>query len=196
MSDQGAIYMGRDPSEAGNVFRYNFFHDISTTTPAGTGCRRSSSMTGHRSARTISGNVFYKTGNTGVVKFYGGGENPIVNNIVVDCPKLLQAQSTLPDGPCKFMSKDLGHERCFKTVNVTKPPYSERYPVLCAVALGEKPVGHPLLRNYVVNGDDSQFVDAEKLDFTLKADSKVYQEIEGFEKIPFGKIGLYKDEYR
>jgi len=34
------------------------------------------------------------------------------------------------------------------------------------------------------------------MNFQLKGDSIVYQKIPGFKKVPFEKIGLYKDEYR
>ena len=40
------------------------------------------------------------------------------------------------------------------------------------------------------------FVDAENMNFQLRDDSIVYKKIPGFKRIPFEKIGLYKDKYR
>ena len=40
------------------------------------------------------------------------------------------------------------------------------------------------------------FVDPEKMNFQLKDDSPVYRQIPGFQRIPFEKIGLVRDEYR
>jgi len=196
MSDQGAIYMGRDPSEAGNRFQYNFFHHVENFHEGGHGVQAIFFDDYSAACATVFGNVFYKTGNTGVIKFYLGGQNPIVNNIVIDCPQLLQRNSCKPDGPYKFMQEGLGHERCFKTLDVTKPPYSVRYPVLRDVALGIKPVDHPLIKNYIVKDDLSQFVDPDKMNFALKPDTTVYQDIPGFAEIPFGRIGLYQDACR
>jgi len=47
-----------------------------------------------------------------------------------------------------------------------------------------------------VTEENPGFVDAAQMNFQLRADSLVYQKIPEFKKIPFEKIGLYKDEYR
>lgn len=191
MSDQAAIYSGRDPSEAGTMIRHNFFHHLSSNHPGGHGVQGIffddyGTYTAH-----VVGNVFYKAGSTGVIKFFRGGESPIVNNIVVDCPRLLQDQSCDHDAFLKFMHEDeLGSKRVRKAVDIMKPPYSDKYPVLVKLYKNERKLSHPMERNYVVNGDLSQFVDPESLNFQLKDDSSVYTDIPGFERIPFERIGL------
>ncbi len=49
--------------------------------------------------------------------------------------------------------------------------------------------------NYVTDADPG-FVDAAAMDFRLRDDSVVYREVPGFERIPFEKIGPYRDELR
>lgn len=44
--------------------------------------------------------------------------------------------------------------------------------------------------------DDPGFIDLDSLNLQLKDDSIVYQKIPGFEKIPFEKIGVQRDEFR
>ena len=51
-------------------------------------------------------------------------------------------------------------------------------------------------KNNLVTKDDPGFVDMKNGNFNLKAGSKVYKEIPGFQKIPFDKMGIYKDQYR
>jgi hypothetical protein len=51
-------------------------------------------------------------------------------------------------------------------------------------------------KNNLVTKDDPGFVDMKNGNFNLKADSKVYKKIPGFQKIPFNKMGIYKDQYR
>lgn len=51
-------------------------------------------------------------------------------------------------------------------------------------------------KNNMVSDDLGLFVDVETLDFTLKPDSAVFQEIPGFQQIPVSKIGIYPDAYR
>lgn len=197
MSDQGAIYSGRDPSESGNVIRHNFFHHVEDHHPGGHGVQAIFFDDYGSTTATVFGNVFYKAGNTGVVKFFRGGESPIINNIVIDCPRLLQAQSCDPKKFLDWMHHDpLAQSRLRQEVDILAPPYSVKYPRLVALYKGERTLGHPMERNYVVNGDHSEFVDAAALDFRLKKDSTVFTEIPGFEPIPFEKIGLYRDKWR
>ncbi len=48
----------------------------------------------------------------------------------------------------------------------------------------------------LVTDTDPGFVNAEHMDFRLREDSEVYRRVPGFERIPFEKIGLYRDQYR
>ena len=48
----------------------------------------------------------------------------------------------------------------------------------------------------LITDKDPGFVDAAAGNFTLKRDAAVFKQLPGFRPIPFGKIGLYKDELR
>ena len=197
-SDQAAIYMGRDPSEAGNMICYNFFHDIrqSEAHKAGWGVQAIFFDDYSVCSATVEGNVFYKAGSSSVVKYYHGGNSYIQNNIMVDCPRGLDPLHATTKGLREFLKGDLMQKRLHESVNVLAPPYSDKYPDLVKLVKEEKELEWPYERNYEVKGDYSQFVDAENMNFNLIPDSKVYTEIEGFEPIPFDKMGLYKDQYR
>ena len=196
MSDQGAIYMGRDPSESGNQFRYNFFHDIYNRHSGGHGVQAIFFDDMCTYGATIYGNVFVKAGSTGVVKFNGGGESPVVKNIMVDCPRIFLAGNNNYERVVEFMAGEMGKQRLTEQVNILVPPYSIKYPVVTDIYNGKRHVSFPELNNYQVKGDYSQFVDAKNWNFNLKPDSKVYKEMRGFKPIPFDKIGLYTDSYR
>jgi hypothetical protein len=43
---------------------------------------------------------------------------------------------------------------------------------------------------------DPGFVDRDAMDLGLRNDAAVYADVQGFEQIPFAKIGLYVDEFR
>lgn len=51
------------------------------------------------------------------------------------------------------------------------------------------------VNNYRTDGDPG-FVDYKNGDFNLKSDSEVFKKIDGFEALPFDRMGLYLDEYR
>ena len=196
MSDQGAIYMGRDPAESGNMFRYNFFHDIYNRHKGGHGVQAIFFDDMCTYGATIFGNVFVRAGSTGVVKFNGGGESPIINNIMIDCPRGLQKTNCSTKRVVDSMKNELGQKRLIEDVNILEPPYSTKYPVVADIYTGKRELSFPYECNYEVKGDYSQFVDAEKWNFALRKDSTVYDTIKGFEPIPFDKMGLYVDEFR
>lgn len=52
-----------------------------------------------------------------------------------------------------------------------------------------------MINNFVTQKDPG-FVDKDHLNFQLKDNSIVFEKLKGFKKIPFEKIGLYKDQYR
>jgi hypothetical protein len=98
-------------------------------------------------------------------------------------------------------------------VDITKPPYSERYPDLAhmpehadrnfvwrnlAVSCGQFAARdrgvNELLDNCVYTADPG-FVDPASRNLALKDGSPVYQRF-GFRQIPFAEIGLYQDESR
>ena len=111
-----------------------------------------------------------------------------------------------------FFPKKLREE-----VDITKPPYTTRYPELVGY-LDYRP-GTPRVstaaRNVLVRcgklssgnwradpaeqlvlDHDPGFVDTAGGDYTLREDSEVFRHLPGFEPIPFHEMGLYCDEFR
>ena len=50
--------------------------------------------------------------------------------------------------------------------------------------------------NVTTYENDPGFVDRDAMNLSLLDDAAIYSDVEGFEKIPFAKIGLYVDEFR
>lgn len=196
-SDQAAIYMGRDPSECGSSIRYNYFHDIVNSHAEGQGVQAIyfDDMSTH--GASIFGNVFVRTGDYGVIRFNGGGECPIVNNVVVDCDcRFIRGNGRGNTRRVRgLMKSEMGQTRLLEAVDILDPPYSVKYPVIAAIYNKERNVQHIEHTNFEVGKDYSQFVDPANGDFTLKPDSAAF-DIEGFEPIPFNFIGLYQDKWR
>jgi hypothetical protein len=183
-SDMGAIYMGRDPSAVGNSFSYNFFHNING------GARHAIYLDdGSVDGATVIGNVFFTPLN-GVIKLNGGGNRLIRNNIFVDPNRAITTPKEDPTDKARHSLAN--NPRARKHVDITKPPYSTKYPDLFAIYEGRLNVVTSEEGNYITNKDYSQFVDADNMNFKLKDDAKVFTEIKGFEPIPFEKIGLQR----
>jgi hypothetical protein len=205
--DMGAFYMGRDPSEQGNILRYNFWHHI-----------------GNRHGNTLSiyfdddscgtevyGNIVYSTlSSWGPVGINGGCDHIFHNNIFIE------NTATVPPGRVKrnynWKTDTLQNKRLREDLDITLPPYSVRYPRLLesysierganlgneiwynvSVNSGEFGEGTNSLKGNLVVNDDPGFVDLKNMNFQLRCDSIIYEKIPEFKKIPFEKIGLCKE---
>lgn len=149
----------------------------------------------------------------------GGRDNVLANNVFAYCGRAIHLDAR-GVGDNHSNSKTL-HDR-LKAVNHDRPPYSRRYPALARILRDEpgKPKGNVIERNICVGGSwdvfylsrsqefvrslvklennltesDPGFVAPKKGDFRLRKGSPALKL--GFKPIPFGKIGLYRDEYR
>ncbi|MFC1474568.1 right-handed parallel beta-helix repeat-containing protein [bacterium] len=217
-NDVGALYIGRNWTERGNIVRHNFFHHIRSMFGYGasSGGLGASSvyLDDMASGTTVYGNIFYKASRA---TFIGGGrDNRIDNNVFIDCDVAVlvdargvgwASQSVKPGG--------VMHERLVD-MNYKNPPYSERYPELIGILEDDPglPKGNVIARNIIYKTEflmlqnvdrklltiknnfegDPEFTDPENMKFYLKYRSPAL--VTGFERIPIADIGLYKDKYR
>ena len=214
--DMGAFYMGRDPSEYGNMIRYNFFHHIGRH-QGGHGTQAIFFDDG-ATGTTVHGNVIYKTSGS-ALKCHGAIDNIYTNNILIDnrsCdPGNGWGAKRWHDYYGTSTDKGYLNERLRKHVDILESPYSTSYPELAGRY--KSPLsdwhGNILQRNVSVRSGsirqdgeyrkdnwttdkDPGFEDMIRGDFTLRSDSSVFEKIHGFEPVPFAKMGLYKNFYR
>ena len=81
--DAGAIYGGKDYTAQGNIFRYNYFHDIFSIAKTNAGVFAiycDDAMGGS----TITQNVFR---NCGAVFYHGGHNMTFTGNVIIDAPE-------------------------------------------------------------------------------------------------------------
>ena len=132
-NDTSPWYIGRDPSDRGNVVRYNYIHHCGNPERMNMGIYCDDSSTGV----LIYGNVFYKMNtNHGVLFSNSGWDLTMKNNIVIEPISATfeisahyytwAAREAVP----MFGEKGLIRNRLTKSVNVYEAPYSERYPEL------------------------------------------------------------------
>jgi hypothetical protein len=249
--DAGAFYTGRDWTSQGNVLRHNYVHDL-----GGGDAKQINTMGFYLDdcdcGDTIEGNVFYHAGRA--IMIGGGRDNPVLNNLVVDCPIGLHIdargmtwkQWNNPGDPSWCL------EAKAERLHYTEPPWSVRYPQLAAIMQQNprQPLGNSVKHNVfvdcgkqvcdfdanvktllnsfeiagnlavnttgvtngvapAVNGTgfanlkgtpeepiDLGFENAAQGNFSLRRSARLLKELPGFERIPFEKIGLYRDEYR
>lgn len=211
--DCGAFYMGRDPSERGTVLRYNYWHHLGSEMTHGSCAIYFDDGAG---GQTVEGNVFYKAsgGAFGAVFNHGGHDNLVVNNVFIDCERAVAAS---PWGVAywkEWLHGDLWKQRLREIVDITQPPYTERYPALIgffesdthlrlnrlernlAVRCGSLANGNWEVRDCLTVTEDPGFADQATENFQLREDALVLQRLPGFKPIPFSEIGLYVDGYR
>lgn len=207
--DQGASDMWANPTYRGNVFRYNYWHDMGSGQAVGqAGIRLDDWISGVQ----IYGNVFQRCadGGFGGVQINQGADNLIENNLFVDCKAAVSGGAGSPEGWQRFLSSDQGRGY-LQEVRALTPPSVRRYPELAH--LGQDPQ-NSVARNVVLNcgtflRNDQRFDlldnavavanpgfgNPEQGDFTVKAGTPLWNRL-SFQPIPFPQIGLYADAYR
>ncbi|QNK57382.1 Ig-like domain-containing protein [Paenibacillus sp. PAMC21692] len=219
--DAGAVYAGRNWTERGNVIRYNFFHDI-----GGLGGRvgvNAIYLDDAMSSAATYGNVFYDLYRAVVIG--GGRDHSIENNLIIDGVQSIFIDDraySLPDWFKHSMDPDGPLYTSLYAVPFQEEPWSSRYPELASILDDNPgiPAGNSVRKNVMINsgemqiadivkeygvvennltldaGQDPGFVDADNMNFSLKPESIVFDQVEGFEDIPFDNIGLYQNDKR
>ncbi len=132
-NDTSPWYIGRDPSDRGNVVRYNYFHHCGNKDRMTMGIYCDDSSTDV----LVYGNVFYKMHTThGVLFSNSGWDLKMKNNIVIEpvshTVKISAHYYTWARDEAVPMLGENGliRRRLTESVNIYEPPYSERYPEL------------------------------------------------------------------
>ncbi len=131
VNDSGAIYYGRDPSELGNIIRYNYFHHIGNETNNNLDADLIASIYHDDGAcgMEVYGNIFHKPGNQAIL-IGGGNDNHIYNNFFVDCKISIFADDRLMNWGAHLLQKDSTIAKKLNLIHFSSPPYSEQYPNL------------------------------------------------------------------
>ena len=218
--DAGALYKGRNPSCRGNIIRHNFWRDVGSPMGHGTAAVYFDDGDG---GDLVFGNIFLRCGHPGRGSFgtvfsHGGHDNVAENNIFIDCQRALgsapwndQRWKQAVDGGAGC----LWHERLLEEVDITKPPYTTRYPELVGFMkpLPDQVRVNRAKNNVLVRCDktssgnwkyapeqiwvtdaDPGFVDAAGGNYQLRPDSAIFQHLPGFLPIQFDKMGPSREQ--
>ncbi|MFA9479141.1 right-handed parallel beta-helix repeat-containing protein [Phycisphaerales bacterium AB-hyl4] len=220
ISDMGAIYAGRDPTFAGNVIEHNFFHHLSMQHEGGPGVQAIFFDDDTIYIARVFGNVFYRAGSTGVIKFNGGGGASVANNVSIEGPRFLQetpGDVAGIDRAIRKITTDYRGSHNFPeriaAMRVDEEPYRSRYPYIYETAFHGYNEGTPRWNNVIVRNNDEMrhFVNPGDLNFAIRSNAPwlnmvaedVYDRVHGadgqdiaFEQIPFGRIGLKETTHR
>jgi parallel beta helix pectate lyase-like protein len=210
--DCGAFYMGRNPSDRGTMIRHNYWHEIGSAMTHGSCAIYFDDGDG---GQTVHGNVFYQAsgGRFGAVFCHGGHDNLVSNNIFIECDQAIGAAPWNDANWKQWLGEPLWQTRLLQEVDITAPPFTDRYPQLhgyftpqglrmnraernVAVRCNNFVVGNWDIDHCFVTQEDPGFVDRESQNFSLREDAALFERIPGFEPIPFKNIGLVKDEWR
>lgn len=162
--DTSPWYMGRDPSDRGNIVRYNFFHHIGRPDRLNMGVYCDDGTCGV----TAHGNVFHKMDTRyGMLYSNGGHDLTFTNNIIVDPggPAVMLKShfyTWARDQNVEYFGKNgICRRRLTEQVDIHSPPYSTRYPELAdhldVIVEGKEWVGmrprrNLMARNVIVRG--------------------------------------------
>lgn len=210
-SDLGCFYTNSGWTSRGNIVRFNMVHHSMNA--------NAFYVDDGDSGDEFFANIAYKTQSGG---FVGGGHDHVFrNNILVANTRAMHVDAR---GMARGYTVDDPRLRGdLESVPFRQPPWSEKYPSLARILEiePERPSGILIednlivacetdlrrsgregeltgvtFRNNFVSDDMGMFVDPANLDFTLKPEAAVFQQIPSFQQVPVAKIGLYSDFFR
>lgn len=213
--DAGVIYGGRAYLLRGNRIMYNYFHDIKSETTGSFGVHGVYLDDGF-SGGIVVGNVFENL--TGTAIFFAGKDNYAANNIFVNVGKAAVTNSPrLMNGVGQGSGPDVAQ---YLLNSLNGIPYKNEYwqkefPEVYNAETDMFPkinVNNVYIRNLSYNSpaiagaqgenvaennwrteSDPGFYDLENRNYLLKPDAEVFKKIEGFEPVPFTRMGRYED---
>ncbi len=161
--DTSAWYIGRDPSDRGNIIRYNFFHHVGKGDKMVMGVYVDDGSCG----AVVFGNVFYKVATRGSVYSNAGHDLTVENNIFIESyGPAVELSSMWYSWAIKsidhyFNKKDgIYVRRLKKQLDIKQPPYSTHYPELTdwldlmddgETIVGMRPRRNVMKNNVIVN---------------------------------------------
>ncbi|TLS48333.1 hypothetical protein FE782_31195 [Paenibacillus antri] len=156
VDDTGAVTMGRNQGEAGNVIRHNYFHHLDSS--VGSFGVQGVFLDDGTSNQTVFGNYFYQVPSS--VKLHGGKHNTIANNIFIDGTSSITLWLWTMDNWKSRINESFMRARLLNSnpasdlgVNILAPPYSTQYPTLATYFAGNPPVPTdvPIESNVITN---------------------------------------------
>ena len=221
VSDSGAIYMGRDMSEVGNIFRYNFIYSIRNPHKSDLGIC-AIYFDDWAIYNMVYANYFYDIVSDGrfffsTVYHTCGGLTSIGNNILIDCfpgfnPNYKSnANLHMHTDPLSIQRVHTADINDMRGVDITSEVYREKYPYLYKTYTEDYNPGTKYWHNRVYVNQYNEFVDAKNLNFKFIDDAeylksnmpeyKITDDVFGFDNetveiknIEFEKIGIIKTE--
>ena len=146
------------------------------------------------------------------MSIHGGKDNIVDNNLFIDCgTAFVQASWGQENWESRLDRGDVAKH--LKERNITRPPYSTRYPELstlrqdadrnfiwrnlvvkCGTPVSTRTDANQVVELIVLT-EDPGFAAPGKLDFRLAPDAPIFAR-SSFRRIPFERIGLYEHELR
>ncbi len=216
-SDSGAIYMGRDMSEVGNIIRFNFIYTLRNPHKTDFGVC-AIYFDDFAIYNTVYANYFYDIVSDGTAFFTpvyhnGGGLTSIGNNVFVDCLPAFNPNSktnahhVMHNNPLSVIRVHTSDSDDMHGVDITSNIYKEKYPYLYKTYMENYDPKTNCWHNVIYANQYSDFVDAKGLNFEFKNEAffmtynspeyKITDPVFGLDneyidilKIDFGKIGL------
>ena len=213
--DMGAIYTGRNLTHRGNIFRYNYIHDIGSPARGGNGVH-GMFFDDWWSAANVVGNVFENITGAGIM--LAGSYNVMDNNMFINCSETMRLNRSYnygnPDNDQVYIDgvnslKETWNEEIWlkefpemaNAISSDGKPDMNNYIVATnnvlvnsgAPTTSSEVAATATVKNNIIYKSNPGFYDMANRNYLLKPDAQVYTDIPEFTPIPFTRMGSYTD---
>jgi hypothetical protein len=203
--DQGGADMYGDPTFRGNVYRFNYWHDIGGKNASGPRIKCGQAavrLDDAISGTLVYGNVFERCSaaqdDFGAVQINGGKDNIIDNNVFIDCSAAISVGAWEEDHWREWTAPRMTNDQ------IDLPLYLSRYPALASI--NGNVTSNAVYRNILIRCGELLRHPPKQMDCwdntnvahakTPLARNDPVLNRPGFARIPVEEFGLYQDSLR
>ncbi len=213
--DAGVIYGGLSWHSRGQEIKYNYIHDCDANNDKALQGIWGIYGDGGQCEMYVCGNIIENIAGDGII-LNGGWDSIVLNNYLINVENGVDVTNVV--GPKSFQTHHWPRLEPYKDIIMNSAAWREKYPTFFAMMevsdeekgiphgnvvannisykcpiVTQKAYGNATVESNLELKSDPGFMDMANRDYNLKADSYLFDQLPGFQALPFSRMGRIDD---